>query len=204
MPERVADRRTTIAISMPANSGIRIPASAISSAQPTSWSSLARTTIATSRRVGLGTPIRANRSLLSAADQSVVKQADYDRNFSACKFGNTYSCRRDALLPADLAVVEKADYDRNVSACRYGNAYACKPSLLSPEDAVAVAQARAQAATYATPAPSVVVAACAENESCYGDISADTGWPKTAPVSGYYRKDGTYVRGYFRNTPRRK
>jgi hypothetical protein len=40
---------------------------------------------------------------------------------------------------------------------------------------------------------------CAENGSCYGDISARTGLPKTVSVHGYYRADGTYVRGYYRS-----
>jgi hypothetical protein len=47
-----------------------------------------------------------------------------------------------------------------------------------------------------------VIRSCAENGSCYGDISAGTGRPKTVPVRGYYRKDGTYVRGYYRSKPR--
>ena len=40
---------------------------------------------------------------------------------------------------------------------------------------------------------------CAENGSCYGDISKNTGRQKTVPVRGYYRKDGTYVRGHYRS-----
>ena len=40
---------------------------------------------------------------------------------------------------------------------------------------------------------------CAENGSCYGDISGTTGRPKTVGVQGYYRRDGTYVRGYYRS-----
>jgi|ERR1035437_2284867 hypothetical protein len=47
-----------------------------------------------------------------------------------------------------------------------------------------------------TPAASPL---CAENGSCYGDISARTGLPKTVPVHGYYRANGTYVRGYYRS-----
>ena len=35
---------------------------------------------------------------------------------------------------------------------------------------------------------------CAENGSCYGDISAITGRPKTINVGAYVRKDGTFVR----------
>jgi hypothetical protein len=56
-------------------------------------------------------------------------------------------------------------------------------------------------------APSVAVptvGACAENGTCYGDISEVTGRPKTVQVAGYYRKNGTYVRGHYRSAPRRK
>jgi hypothetical protein len=42
-------------------------------------------------------------------------------------------------------------------------------------------------------------APCAENGSCYGDISTVNGTPKTIHVDGYYRKDGTYVRGHYRS-----
>jgi len=42
----------------------------------------------------------------------------------------------------------------------------------------------------------------AENGSYYGEISPLTGRPKTIPVKGYYRKDGTYVRGHYRSKPR--
>ena len=40
---------------------------------------------------------------------------------------------------------------------------------------------------------------CAENGSCYGDISSATLRPKTTHVSGYTRRDGTYVRGHYRS-----
>jgi hypothetical protein len=40
---------------------------------------------------------------------------------------------------------------------------------------------------------------CSESGSCYGDISERTGLPKTSYVHGYFRKDGTYVRGYYRS-----
>ena len=51
-----------------------------------------------------------------------------------------------------------------------------------------------------TPAPSRPISVgCAENGSCYGDISTATGRPKTVRVRGYYRKDGTYVRGHYRS-----
>jgi hypothetical protein len=40
---------------------------------------------------------------------------------------------------------------------------------------------------------------CAENGSCYGDISQITGRPKTIRVRGHFRRDGTYVRGHYRS-----
>jgi hypothetical protein len=40
---------------------------------------------------------------------------------------------------------------------------------------------------------------CEENGSCYGDKSELTQRPKTVDVPGYYRKDGTYVRGHYRS-----
>lgn len=43
---------------------------------------------------------------------------------------------------------------------------------------------------------------CAENGSCYGDTSRINGMPKTIHVDGYYRKDGTYVRGHYRSKGR--
>jgi len=43
----------------------------------------------------------------------------------------------------------------------------------------------------------------AENRSHYGQISKNTGRPKTVYVRGYYRKDGTYVRSHYRSRPRR-
>jgi hypothetical protein len=49
------------------------------------------------------------------------------------------------------------------------------------------------------PTPTVGGYPCAENGSCYGDISDVTGLPKTNLVSGYFRSDGTYVRGYYRS-----
>jgi hypothetical protein len=39
----------------------------------------------------------------------------------------------------------------------------------------------------------------AENGSYYGQISGATGRPKTTYVGGYYRRDGTYVRGHYRS-----
>jgi hypothetical protein len=44
---------------------------------------------------------------------------------------------------------------------------------------------------------------CAENGSCYGDTSNINGTPKTNHVNGYFKSNGTYVRGYYRSSGRR-
>lgn len=62
-------------------------------------------------------------------------------------------------------------------------------------------QSNDSSASQSNPSPSYS-GLCAENGSCYGDISEATGRPKTVRVRGYYRRDGTYVRGHYRSSPR--
>ncbi|MFK8011417.1 MAG: hypothetical protein AB8B80_05215 [Marinicellaceae bacterium] len=40
-----------------------------------------------------------------------------------------------------------------------------------------------------------------KSEGYYGEISCLTGRPKTISVSGYYRKNGTYVKHHYRSRP---
>lgn len=47
--------------------------------------------------------------------------------------------------------------------------------------------------------PPTIGPSCAENGSCYGDISNINGMPKTNHVNGYFRSNGTYVRGHYRS-----
>lgn len=54
-----------------------------------------------------------------------------------------------------------------------------------------------------TGTPSLPVPQVAENGSYYGELNG-SGRPKTVHVRGYYRKDGSYVRGHYRSTPRRR
>ncbi|HEY0628571.1 MAG TPA: hypothetical protein VGD23_04505 [Sphingomicrobium sp.] len=52
--------------------------------------------------------------------------------------------------------------------------------------------------TYVPPVGTYAAPKC-ESTGCYGVISTTTGRPRTQYVSGYYRKDGTYVRPYYRS-----
>ena len=65
-------------------------------------------------------------------------------------------------------------------------------------EAVALGNALPRAPTPA-PLQALVTPGCEENGTCYGDISDATGRPKTVEVHGYYRKNGTYVRGHYRS-----
>lgn len=54
--------------------------------------------------------------------------------------------------------------------------------------------------SHATPTSKVATGQVAENGSYYGELNKN-GVPKTVPVRGYYRRDGTYVRGHYRSPP---
>ena len=149
---------------------------------------------------------------------SALAQGSYDRNVGNCRAGLSFVCNETLLTPEQQAIVKRAALDRNFSNCRSGLAFACNQSLLTPaQQNLLAAPAElqqdviAQSPAASTPVepsvrgvpPSGLGYPCAENGSCYGDISTLTGRPKTVRVQGYYRKDGTYVRGHYRSRPRR-
>ncbi|MDW2015719.1 hypothetical protein, partial [Vibrio sp. 704] len=90
--------------------------------------------------------------------------------------------------------VRKAKLQTNYSNCVNGLTWSCDKSLLTAAQVKAISASEKH-----TTQPSISNGACAENGSCYGDISNYTGKPKTVHVNGYYRKDGTYVRGHYRS-----
>ena len=103
-----------------------------------------------------------------------------------------------------------AERSANLNTCLSGQYPAlCKHELLTSTEASTVSGAEGRnnlapvAPKAAAPSGAGIAAPCAENGSCYGDISPATGNPKTVYVNGYYRKDGTYVRGYYRSAPRK-
>jgi hypothetical protein len=58
--------------------------------------------------------------------------------------------------------------------------------------------------TIALPLPSPGAPPVAENGTCFGQVSRETGRPMTIHIRGYYRRNGTYVRGHYRSPPVRK
>ncbi len=111
-----------------------------------------------------------------------------------------------AALPSDEATSNSMP-STDDAAWDEGQDYA---SVEAPDEPIASSlTARpvgSSAYSYASPdyaAPSTARAGCGENGSCYGDISAATGRPRTVYVRGYTRRDGTYVRSHYRSRPRR-
>ena len=80
--------------------------------------------------------------------------------------------------------------EANFEACLKSYSWRCDSSLLTAKQK---AEIEAFRSVYSYDS------GCAENGSCYGDISRRTGRPKTVRVKGYYRRDGTYVRGHYRS-----
>ena len=158
-----------------------------------------------------GIASRCDPSLLTDAQRDTVRQATLSRNFHNCRAGIASRCDSSLLTDAQRDTVRQATLSRNFHNCRTGIASSCDSSLLTDAQQAAVTATRQPpTSSLAVPSTSAVREAekvsapgCAENGSCYGDISEATGRPKTVHVNGYYRRDGTYVRGHYRSRPSR-
>lgn len=147
-----------------------------------------------------------DHSLLTSSEVAPVRSAEHDRNLRTCTTGYGY-CDHSILTSTEVAPVRSAEHDRNLRACTTGYGY-CDHSLLATTPSQAPVETNSgtnSAVSPNTPSPAnqsstSIAPPCAENGSCYGDPNAN-GVPKTVHVDGYYRKDGTYVRGYYRSAP---
>ena len=129
-----------------------------------------------------------------------------DANYYACNNGYS-SCNQSLLTEQQKQIVHQSLLSRNFHSCNNGYS-SCNQTLLTDDQKQGIQQ---RATTYTNSSafstnsaesnspPTNSGVACAENGSCYGDISNITGLPKTTHVNGYYRKDGTYVRGHYRS-----
>jgi hypothetical protein len=142
---------------------------------------------------------------LSPDEKLSVSARRAERNFSSCLSGYS-ACKLEDLSPEQRSKVAASNYERNLSRCLSGSP-TCKLEELAATDLEKVRKGREEAAAR-TASPSVGTSVptyvpsgpgCAENGSCYGAVSTITGLPKTIAVSGYYRRNGTYVRGHYRS-----
>ena len=115
------------------------------------------------------------------------------------------------LTPAILAAATQAalddDGEDEPSAPSLETALSSVPSVDTASSPNPVGDdSTSSSVAYSAPIalPSRSTGGCAENGSCYGDVSSATGRAKTISVGGYYRRDGTYVRGHYRSSARRR
>lgn len=173
-----------------------------------------------SERVVSAQPAIAESGYLAAADEPLMGSAD-----AALPASADFAPDVPTDLNETIAVAAGADSlgastndPPRTSASDTPSGYLADPILSAANDdetgdvgTGSVGDAVALASSTAVPPPAApssytvskpAAYGCAENGSCYGDISTATGRPKTVSVSGYYRRDGTYVRGHYRSRPR--
>jgi hypothetical protein len=154
-------------------------------------------------------PTLCKRELLSPDEKTEADAAERRENLKTCLSGQFPTlCKRELLSAAEKSQGDAAERRENLKTCLSGQfPTLCKRELLNADNNAVSSASRSDPQHVSpqeavkTPVPGVV--GCAENGSCYGDISPVTGRSKTVHVDGYYRKDGTYVRGYYRSAPRK-
>lgn len=139
--------------------------------------------------------------LLHVDDAERVRLARYQTALNSCLSEYSLSCRSSDLTPQDQERVRQAQYQFNLARCLKQPLYRCNKDTLNDEDKKRVAALEVSAPQ---PSPSSIPTTtprggCAENGSCFGDVSSLTGRPKTTYVRGYYRKNGVYVRSHYRS-----
>ena len=130
---------------------------------------------------------------------SFTNTAAVNDNYRLCMSGYDMLCDERLLTAQQQQQYQISKRERNFATCMSGYDMLCDVRLLTQDQRQQVQSRTRQ--PYGGNFP--VGSPCAENGSCYGDISELTGRPKTVPVQGYYRKDGTYVRGHYRSRPRK-
>jgi len=126
--------------------------------------------------------------LIFLACLNTIAFADCPYTFSCTQQGCAKLVDANCSVPSPVAV-SKTEKTDSISTNAQGAIF------IAP-----TVQAKSKTEVYVPPPAYVPPAgACAENGSCYGDISSVNGTPKTVSVNGYYRKDGTYVRGHYRS-----
>jgi hypothetical protein len=110
-------------------------------------------------------------------------------------------CASSGSHASDPFEASKYDFPAN-TVVRTETVYAepvYAPAVVSTSQRTYVSTSAVKA--YEPPAVTTTVyGRVAENGSYYGQPNVN-GVPKTDGVSGYYRKDGTYVRGHYRSSP---
>lgn len=146
---------------------------------------------------GLG---QCNQGMLTTPESAQVSAIRHRQNVSACEYGLD-QCNESLLSPLELARVHSARTQRTGLLAAYAMPSLSKTAVLPP--APVVVSTPSSSTLLSTLLQAVIapaVAPVAENGSYYGEPNRN-GVPKTVPVHGYTRSNGTYVQGYYRSAP---
>lgn len=134
-----------------------------------------------------------DHGLLTTSEAQSVAIAEHERNLRTCLSGYSALCDHALLTSSEANSVRVAEHDRNLSVCTSNYNGLCDRNLLTPTEASKIVVPPPNP-------PSALTPGVAENGSYYGEPNKN-GVPKTVHVDGYYRKNGTYVRGHYRSAP---
>ena len=138
-------------------------------------------------------------SLLTGTEKSAADVMRHRMNVQACGIGLS-TCDPSLLTGTEKSAADAMRHRMNVQACGMGLS-TCDPSLLTGTENSSPGTAAGTVLPATPPSPNpVAVPPVGENGSYYGELNKN-GVPKTVHVSGYYRRDGTYVRGHYRSAP---
>ena len=138
-----------------------------------------------------------DRSKIAPQDAPSVEQAAYKRNLANC-LGGYGLCDRSKIAQQDAPSVEQAAYKRNLANCLGGYGL-CDRSKIASNDMSSVDEAILRSSIQhpgTTTLPRITTERPLDG---YGVISRITGRSKTIAVSGYIRRNGTYVRPHYRS-----
>jgi hypothetical protein len=149
--------------------------------------------------------IHCKKSQLSPEQRKVVRRASLEINFQWCStFGTKSSfCKKGELTRTQISQISNAERNlSNFEKYLYRNQIT-NPAKFSKYETLEFKSIlgfpKNENLRYSPKFDISKHTFCAENGSCRGDISFITGRPKTIFITGYNRKDGTYVRSHYRS-----
>jgi hypothetical protein len=149
--------------------------------------------------------VQCKKNLLSPEQKTVVRKASLEINFQWCStFGTDSSlCKKSQLTKNQISQISKSEKNlSNLEKYLYRNQNLNSAKFTRYETLEfksIVGTPKSQTLRYSPQFEISKNTFCAENGSCLGDISMITGNPKTIFITGYVRKDGTYVRSHYRS-----
>lgn len=149
--------------------------------------------------------VQCKKNLLSPEQKKAVRKASLEINFQWCStFGTDSSlCKKSQLTKNQISQISKSEKNlSNLEKYLYRNQNLNSAKFTRYETLEfksIVGTPKSQTLRYSPQFEISKNTYCAENGSCLGDISMITGNPKTIFITGYVRKDGTYVRSHYRS-----